>query len=88
MHRYLTALTSQVNFSERKVYTAEFKREAVHLAKERGSLTQTAQDLGLNDNTLYGWKASSKRLLRTLSQATGGRTQRLRDLRVPALRSG
>ena len=43
--------------SERKVYTAEFKREAVRLAKERGNLTQTARDLGISDNTLHGWKS-------------------------------
>ena len=42
--------------AERKVYTDEFKREAVRLAKERGNIAQTARDLGNSDNTLQGWK--------------------------------
>jgi transposase len=40
----------------RKIYTEEFKREAVRLAKERGNIAQTARDLGISDNTLQGWK--------------------------------
>ena len=43
--------------AERKVYTEEFKREAVRLAKERGNSAQTARDLGISDNTLQGWKS-------------------------------
>ena len=42
--------------TERKVYTEEFKREAVRLAQERGNIAQTARDLGISDNTLQGWK--------------------------------
>lgn len=42
--------------AERKVYTEEFKRDAVRLAKERGNIAQTARDLGISDNTLQGWK--------------------------------
>lgn len=42
--------------ADRKVYTEEFKREAVRLAKERGNIAQTARDLGISDNTLQGWK--------------------------------
>ena len=37
--------------TERKVYTEEFKREAVRLAKERANLAQTARDLGISDTT-------------------------------------
>jgi transposase len=43
--------------AERKVYTEEFKREAIRLAKERGNIAQTARDLGISDNTLQGWKS-------------------------------
>ena len=43
--------------ADRKVYTEEFKREAVRLAKERGNIAQTARDLGISDNTLQGWKS-------------------------------
>lgn len=42
--------------TERKLYTEEFKHEAVRLAKERGNIAQTARDLGISDNTLQGWK--------------------------------
>ena len=41
---------------ERKVYTDEFKREAVRLASERGNLAQTARDLGISDAVLGRWK--------------------------------
>jgi transposase len=40
----------------RKTYTEEFKREAVRLAKERGSIAQTARELGITDNSLQTWK--------------------------------
>jgi transposase len=43
--------------AERKVYTEEFKREAVRLAKERGNSAQTTRELGISDNTLQGWKS-------------------------------
>jgi transposase len=47
--------------TERKVYTQEFKSEAVRLAKERGNIAQTARDLGISDNTLQGWKLQMER---------------------------
>lgn len=43
--------------AKRAVYTEEFKREAVRLAKERGNIARTARDLGISDNTLQGWKS-------------------------------
>ena len=41
---------------ERRVYTKEFKAEAVALA-EKGEkpISQVARDLGLNENVLYRW---------------------------------
>lgn len=42
---------------KRKVYTREFKVEAVRLATEAGqSVSQVARDLGLNENTLWRWR--------------------------------
>ena len=39
-----------------KGYTAEFKESAVKLAVEsKRPLTQTARELGVNKDTLYGW---------------------------------
>ena len=40
----------------RKSYTAEFKREAVRLAKERGNIAAAARDLGISDTSLENWK--------------------------------
>lgn len=42
--------------NQRKVYTEEFKRDAVRLAQERGNLAQTARELGLSDTVLQRWK--------------------------------
>ena len=40
----------------RKSHTAEFKREAVRLAKERGNIAAAARDLGVSDTSLENWK--------------------------------
>lgn len=48
--------TSNSASPARKVYTDEFKREAVRLAQERGNLAQTARELGLSDTVLQRWK--------------------------------
>lgn len=42
--------------NQRKVYTDEFKREAVRLANERGNVAETARALGIAENLLYRWK--------------------------------
>lgn len=40
----------------RRVFTVEFKREAVKLVRERGvAISQAAKDLGLHDNVLRKW---------------------------------
>ena len=47
-------MTKKIN--ERRVYTKEFKAEAVALAEKREKpISQTAKDLGLNENVLYRW---------------------------------
>jgi len=42
--------------TDRKSFTAEFKREAVRLARERGSIRAVARDLGVSANSLQTWK--------------------------------
>ncbi len=42
--------------TDRKLYTEEFKREAVRLGKERGNLTEAERDLGITGKTLSAWK--------------------------------
>lgn len=44
---------------ERRMYTEEFKREAVRLMETSGkSIAQLARDLGINDNNLYRWRSA------------------------------
>lgn len=40
----------------RKSYTAEFKREAVRLADERGNRSAVARDLGIHSSMIRRWK--------------------------------
>jgi transposase len=39
----------------RRVFTEEFKRDAVRLAKERGNAARTARELGISDTSLLSW---------------------------------
>jgi transposase len=40
----------------KRVFTEEFKREAVRLAIERGNVCGTARDLGIHETVLGRWK--------------------------------
>ena len=40
----------------KRKYTKEFKIEALNLAKELGSYSAAARQLGINDNVLHSWK--------------------------------
>ena len=45
----------------RKVYSREFKQEAVRLAREEGqSLAAVARDLGIDQNSLRKWKRAEE----------------------------
>ena len=45
------------NNHKQKIYTADFKREAVRLLETSGkSGTQIAQELGISDGSLYTWR--------------------------------
>ena len=47
--------------SERRVYTKEFKAEAVALAKKREKpISQIAVDLGINENMLRRWMQQTR----------------------------
>jgi len=44
----------------RKVYTAEFKQEAVKLIEQPGAnVQQIAKDLGVSDHSLYAWRKAA-----------------------------
>lgn len=42
--------------SERRVFTDEFKRDAVRLTNERGNISQVARDLGIHESVLTRWR--------------------------------
>jgi transposase len=46
---------------ERRVYSKEFKAEAVALAEKREKpVSQVAKDLGINENQLYRWMQQAR----------------------------
>lgn len=48
--------------TKRKVYTAEFKHEAVKLTEQpEASVERVAQDLGVSPQSLHTWKKEAKR---------------------------
>ena len=42
--------------SERRIFTEEFKRDAVQLAEKRGNMSQAARELGIDHTLLRRWK--------------------------------
>jgi transposase len=71
---------------ERRVYTKEFKAEAVALAEKREKpVSQVAKDLGINDNMLYKWMYQNRGSGATGIQAFPGRGKP-RDEEITRLR--
>jgi len=46
--------------SERKVYSEEFKRDAIQLAEDRGNLSDAARSLGVAPRMLQRWRKQLK----------------------------
>ena len=47
--------------STRRIYTAEFKQEAVRLTQQPGvSIAQIAKELGVSEHSLYTWRSKAK----------------------------
>ena len=60
---------------QKRVFTAEFKREAVNLVETSGkSLAQVARDLGISDNTLHGWKQQMRQHAQDAFPGSGHQT--------------
>lgn len=57
-----------------KRYTNEERREALKLAEEIGAAT-AARRLGINVDTLYGWRGRAKERAVALEAAVGGRSE-------------
>jgi len=59
--------------AERRVYTKEFKAEAVALAlKKEKPVTQIARDLGLNESVLWRWVTEAREAAGNGTQAFPG----------------
>ena len=72
--------------TERRVYTKEFKAEAVALAEKREKpISQIAKDLGLNENVLRRWMQESRETAGSGAQAFPGHG-RPRDEELTRLR--
>ena len=72
--------------SERRVYTKEFKAEAVALAEKREKpIGQVAKDLGLNESMLGRWMTEARKATGSGIQAFPGRG-RPRDEELARLR--
>jgi transposase len=71
---------------ERRVYTKEFKTEAVALAEKREKpITQVARELGINDSMLHMWMKRAKEVEGTGLNAFPGHG-RTRDEELVRLR--
>lgn len=57
-----------------KRYTSEERREALKLADEIGPAA-AARRLGINTDTLYGWRSREKERTAALEAAVGGRSE-------------
>lgn len=55
-------------------YSLEERREALKLADEIGAAA-AARRLGINEDTLYGWRGRQKKQQRTLEEKLGGRSE-------------
>jgi len=72
--------------TERRVYTREFKAEAVVLAEKREkSVSQIAKDLGLNESVLWRWVHESREAAGSGLQAFPG-NGRPKDAELTRLR--
>lgn len=66
----------------RKVYTQEFKEQAVKLSHNNGkSVAETAADLGLPANMLHRWRREAKRSGRVFPGHGKPRDEEMADLR-------
>lgn len=55
-------------------YSKEERQEALKLAEEIGAAA-AARRLGINEDTLYGWRGRQKKRQTKLEQAIGGRSE-------------
>ena len=68
-----------------KRYTSEERREALKLADEIGPAA-AARRLGINTDTLYGWRSREKERTAALEAAVGGRSEAELLAEIKALR--
>ena len=78
--KYTKAISmNPINHKQR--YSKEFKDSSVQLALNgTASITQTAKDLGLSDNTLYGWISEYRKANDVQSNVSLGRTPEQQEI--------
>ena len=69
-----------------KRYTKEERREALKLAEEIGAAA-AARRLGINVDTLYGWRGREKEQSAAVKAAVGGRSEAELVAEIAQLRS-
>ncbi len=66
----------------KKVYTAEFKKEALNLVESSGKpLAQIARELGISDNTFQGWKQQTREHGQDAFPGSGHQTPQEEEMR-------
>ena len=68
---------TQEQSKPKRVFTAEFKQEAVQMMLDGHSANSVAERLGITANLLYRWKAQ---ILQESGPATGALETRVREL--------
>lgn len=63
----------------RRVFSEEFKQEAVQMLLDGHSATSVAQRLGLSANVLYRWKKDALRQAGPAARTLGDRVAQLED---------
>lgn len=58
---------SESKSPHKRVFTEEFKRDAVRLAVDRGNVSATARELGIHETVLARWKHAVEKEANSLS---------------------
>lgn len=67
---------------EKRVFTAEFKREALNLVESSGKpLAQVARELGISDTPLQGWKQQMREHGQDAFPGSGHQTPQEEEMR-------
>ena len=66
-------------------YTAEFKRQAVELGQQLGSVSKAAEQLGIPEANIYGWQEKLRTGMPLVDSVGGARGSRSQPVGSPVL---